>query len=191
MKETLTLTFSHKMRSNKEKCFVSELKYHHNNNFSHFFLFLVKLSLQFFFFALKPEKEIICNFCIARCNSEKAEKGATKQEKSINFILPKKEKMRRYCFSFSSFASHYCAEIKRKLFCAVQKAAKMLLVVFWSAKLFSNKSSSHSRVLQRRKKRREKKHNNIWDSSMKGCVLCSGGWRANKLYPAYNSRCFH
>jgi hypothetical protein len=137
MKETLTLTFSHKMRSNKEKCFASELKYHHNNNFSHFFLFLVKLSLpkrserKGFFFALKPEKEIICNFCIARCNSEKTEKGAMKQEKSINFILPKKEK--RYCISFSSFASHYCAEIKRKLFCAVQKAAKMLLVVFFEA----------------------------------------------------------
>lgn len=78
MKEPLT--FHHKMRSNKEKCFASEWKYHHNNNFSHFSLsrqtFLPRNEKIFLFEA----KKLFVTFALRVVTQEKLKRERRKRE---------------------------------------------------------------------------------------------------------------
>lgn len=156
MKETLTLTFSRKMRFLcKKKAFATESKYHHNNNFFHFFsskfLLLLFRKKVFALMQGREERKKRCNFCNARCNSKKTEMRTTKTE-SIN--------CQKDIVFLSSFASHYCAEIKAKVFCccAVAKGSEsaaggvfFLLLRPEIAEKHVDKSSSHSRILHKKK----------------------------------------
>lgn len=153
MKEPLTLTFSHKKRFNKEKCFALKLKSHHNNNFFHLFSSnFPSPRKRFFFFYFDAKKRSICNFCIERCKLRKAEKG-TSQKKSINFVA------RKILYFFFIFRFALLCRNKKETFlllCSAKGSKNAAGSFSESAKKrekrnFVDKSSSHSRILEKKK----------------------------------------